>query len=247
MKKGIVYTCITGGYDWLRDHAFMHPDWEYVCFSDNLSIRNWNNTKWDIRPLRFGETDPVRNQRWHKLHPHVLFPEYGISLWVDGNVDILDAGVFDDVGRVVREKRSIAASNHPMRDCLYDELDACIELRKDDIDVMKGQIDLMRRDGFPTHYGLFETNILFRRHGDATVKKAMEDWWWVLNHSRRDQLSLTYVLWKNGITMGSLSDIPYRNSPGVRFVYRKRHAATDFVARIRVKYLEMYDRYGPFV
>jgi len=226
----------------------MHPDWEYVCFSDSLSVRDGKIRGWEIRTLQFAESDPIRNQRWHKLHPHILFPEYELSLWVDGNVDILDSGVFDDIGKAVREGRTMAASRHPMRDCLYDELDACVLLRKDDAGVMRRQIDLMRRDGFPTHHGLFETNILFRRHHDADVKKAMEDWWWwVSNHSRRDQLSLTYVLWKNKMTMSPLSDISYRNGSGVRFVYRKRHAMADFVARFRVKCLEMGESARVFV
>ncbi len=74
---------------------------------------------------------------------------------------------------------------------------------------MKKQIDLIRKDGFPSNYGLFENNIIFREHHDRDVIKIMNDWWrWVENYSRRDQLSLTYVLWKNNFQVSPLSDIP---------------------------------------
>ena len=61
-------------------------------------------------------------------------------------------------------------------------------------DVMRRQVDLIRRAGFPAKNGLFESNIMYREHHDDRVIAVMNDWWWwVENYSRRDQLSLPYV------------------------------------------------------
>lgn len=155
----------------------MNPDWDYVCFTDDLSIGNENNSNWKLRPLVFTKLDPVRNQRWHKLHAHTLFPEYEYSLWIDSNIDILTPAVFEDVYTAIENKQKIAIAPHPARDCIYDEIDACLLLKKDEPKLMNSQIEVMKKDGFPAHFGLFETNIMLRKHGDKVIQKAMKDWW----------------------------------------------------------------------
>ena len=210
MKKGIIYTCITGGYDKLTDHDFISQDWDYVCFADELSIDRKQDLRWQVKGLQFTELDDVRNQRWHKTHPHVLFPEYQKSIYIDANINILDSKLFDAVDKIIQEDKLIAIPAHPARNCLYDELIACIELGKDNEAVMRSQVELIKADSFPKGYGLFENCIIYRNHDDRQVKVIMEDWWWwIKNYSRRDQLSLPYVLWKNNAIVATLSSWPF--------------------------------------
>lgn len=222
-KIGVVYTCITAHYDELYNHTYMNPDWDYVCFTDELSIGNENNSSWKLRPLAYTKLDPVRNQRWHKLHAHTLFPEYEYSLWIDSNIDVLTPAVFEDVYAAIKNKQKIAIAPHPARDCIYDEIDACLLLKKDDPKLMNSQIEAMKKDGFPAHFGLFETNIMLRKHSDKVIQKAMKDWWsWIEKYSKRDQLSLTYVLWKNKLKVKPLTKIHYRTEDGrVRFWHHR--------------------------
>jgi len=219
-KIGVVYTCITGNYDDLSDHSYISPDWDYVCFTDNQSIRNNNNLSWNMRSLSFDRLDGSRNQRWHKLHPHTLFPDYQNSFWVDANIDILKKDVFDDVDNAMGKGDLISIALHPFRNCIYEELDACIERGKDDSEVMREQVGIMKKDGFPRRNGLFETNLIFRKHNDKKVIKIMEDWWqWIRDYSKRDQLSFTYVLWKNNFIAKPLAEISYREKDG-RMAFR---------------------------
>jgi hypothetical protein len=227
-KKGVVYTCITGGYDDLKDHDFINQDWDYICFTDDCSNDKNGNLKWQVRGFCFDELDDVRNQRWHKLHPHILFPEYQKSIYIDANINILDSRVFDAVDKIIQEEKSIAIRVHPERDCLYDELIACIELGKDNEAIMRSQVELIRADGFPEKSGLFEANIIYRDHHDKLVKTLMEDWWWwIKNYSRRDQLSLTYVAWKNNATIEPLLHRRDRNNPGFILVESVRHTTKE--------------------
>ena len=108
-KNKIIYTCITGDYDELLNHTFISSDWDYVCFSDNMGIKNKKNSQWIIRPLCFDKLDNARNQRWHKIHPHILFPEYEVSLWVDGNVDILNSKIFSDIEMALKKNYLICS------------------------------------------------------------------------------------------------------------------------------------------
>ena len=227
-KLGVIYTCITGGYDKLKNHAYTNPNWDYVCFSDDPGIKNTNNLSWQIKPLAFDKLDDVRNQRWHKLHPHLLFQEYEKSIWIDANVNVLKKDFFNDINKAISEKRIMSIALHPERDCLYDELFACIEIGKDNEIVMKKQVDLIQKDGFPKKQGLFETNIIFRQHNNKEIVKIMEDWWgWIANYSRRDQLSLTYILWKHHMKVQSLTDTSYRHRDCVEFIYCDEHATKE--------------------
>ncbi|MCE5194175.1 MAG: DUF616 domain-containing protein [Nitrospiraceae bacterium] len=236
-KLGVVYTCITNKYDDLVDHSYKDPKWDYVCFTDDLSIKNNGNLSWQVRPIIFTALDPVRNQRWHKLHPHILFPEYERSLWVDGNVNVLKKDLFEDLGKAIKEFMKISSAPHRDRNCVYEELEACIALNKDDFKIMKKQIEMIKKDGFPAKQGLFETNILFRENNDKKNIELMNDWWsWVENFSRRDQLSFTYALWKHGVKCSPLTDISYRRNDG-RIAFSSHNPDISQVTRLKTPFL----------
>ena len=57
----------------------------------------------------------------------------------------------------------------------------------------------------PRNYGLNETNIIYRKHNSKKIKKIMTEWWnMIKNYSKRDQLSLSYILWKNNIPVNKI-------------------------------------------
>lgn len=227
-KDGVIYTCITGDYDSLINHTCINHDWDYVCFTDNKHLSENRDSLWEIRPILFDSLDDVRNQRWHKLHPHILFPEYQKSIWLDGNVNVNKKDFFEDISGIIAKKLKISIPIHPGRDCIYDELQECLQLRKDDPETMRKQIDIIRNDGFPKKYGLFETNVIYREHHDRDVVKLMEDWWqWIANHSRRDQLSLTYVLWKNAYSIFPLRKTSYRKGDTLLFECGENHVTKE--------------------
>lgn len=227
-KIGVVYTCITGDYDELGNHLYINPDWDYVCYTDNLDVKSHKNSLWQIRSLNFNKLDNVRNQRWHKMHPHVLFSEYGRSLWTDANIDIINKEVFNDIEKAMKESRKISVAPHPSRNCVYEELDACIALGKDEKKVMTEQIQLIKKNGFLEKQGLFDTSVIYREHHNEQVVDIMEDWWWWVEHySRRDQLSLNYVLWKKGIKIVPLSDKTYRNGDKVAYRFEDKHITKE--------------------
>ena len=242
-KKAVIYTCITGNYDQLNNHSHIHPDWDYICFTDDLSIKNKNNASWKIKPLFFDKMDNVRNNRWHKLHPHILFPEHERSVYVDSNINILSNEFFDDINIAIKESKKISLGPHYSRNCIYDELDACLKFEKDDPEIMKEQINLIRKDGFPENHGLFENNIIYREHHDPDVIKIMNDWWWwIENYSRRDQLSFTYVLWKNNFRISPLCDMPYRMSKKISLWHSNKHITKEELIRQKKIFSELFQK-----
>ncbi len=203
--KKVVFTCFTGGYDDLgeiRCFGFTDPDWDYVCFTDDEELlRQGTFGIWEIRPLKFTNLDRIRNARRHKLQPHLLFPEYEESIYVDANVNILSDYLF----REIRKRRTdLLIPIHFSRNCIYQEYAAVLGFGIIDPELGAKQIAAYREAGFPENYGLHETNVLYRRHHEPKVKAMMEDWlYWIENFTQRDQLSLSFVLWKHGRTVRS--------------------------------------------
>ena len=195
-NKKVIYTCITGGYDSIIEPQQISDGFDYVCFTDDKSMKS---NIWDIRPLP-KETEglsQVKKQRYVKINPHLLLNEYDISIWVDGNVTIKsDLNKF--VSENVVDNCSVYVPKHPQRNCIYAEEKAVLKMGKDKIDRTRPQIDRYRKEGFPENYGLLQSNILLRKHNEQDCIKLMEEWFNELkNGSHRDQLSFNYAAWKH--------------------------------------------------
>lgn len=197
MKKKVVYTCITGDYDEPIIHKFINPDYDYVCFTDNKNPIKSKKSPWQIRPLAYDKSDNIRNARWHKTHPHILFPEYEISLYVDAKIDILTSRFFTEFEN---SDRGLMTMTHPKRNCIFQEYDAVLKYNLDTISSVNRTRKFLESEKMPKDFGLAETGLMFRRHNKPEIIALDEDWWnMVKNYSYRDQLSFTYILWKNGI------------------------------------------------
>lgn len=193
----VVYTCITGGYDTLREIRYKSPDIDYICFTDNAKLAS---KTWKVLPLPnevlSSEKSSVKKQRLVKLLPHKWFPDYTASLWIDSNIEII-GDLSDFFSKYSFEEKFLYVNKHPSRDCIYREQLAIIRLNKDTFENTSPQINRYRDEGFPEHYGLAETNILLRKHGDKNCIKLMELWAKEIKEgSHRDQLSFNYCVWK---------------------------------------------------
>jgi len=212
MKKKVIYTCITGGYDEVQEQTYVNPDYDYVCFTDDMGEPK--DSMWEFRELAFSESTTVRNARWHKLHPHLLFPQYDQSLWIDGNIDILGPDFFDAI--LIEETDVIRVAKHPEQRYLRDEFALNRVLDKDDLNLMRLQEEKIAECGFDGDYQdgtFFETNVMWRRHNDERCVEVMDAWWWWIAHySYRDQLSFTYVLWEKNMSVGYLYNGNLRTS-----------------------------------
>ena len=224
--KGVVYTCITGNYDDIVNHYYVDSNWHYICFTDDPPP-NQQDYIWEFLPLSFKKMDNVRNHRWHKLHPHLLFPEYQKSLYIDANLDILTRAVFDDVEKQIIQGQIISIAPHFCHNNIYEEFNACAQYGKDSADVMEKQKKLFKESKFNGNYingRFFEANIMYREHHNEQLIIINNDWWWWISHySYRDQLSLTYVLWKHNISVPLLTNKTYRKGGRVNYNYGENH------------------------
>ena len=76
MQKIAIYTCITGGYDTLRQPAPAPDGFDFICFRGKGEKSAEREGAWEIRELSCGGATPTLASRYAKTHPHELLPEY---------------------------------------------------------------------------------------------------------------------------------------------------------------------------
>lgn len=222
-NKKVIYTCLTGTYDELRQPLAISPDYDYVCFSDSMPAGR--NGVWDVRPIPFKTCNKVLLSRFPKLQPHKVLPEYEYSIYMDANLQIRTAEFYEFVGRRIAAGDLIAQVPHPYRKCVYQEIYACWH---------HGMISLLanvlirhklHRMGMPVDYGLMENNLILRRHNDVFVADVSDAWWTAFRSSpaKRDQLSLMPVYWQRGFMPALLfgEGKNMRNIDSVRWIPHK--------------------------
>lgn len=232
-NKIAVYTAIYGNYDALQIPEVIDPACDYYCFTD--ADIGWQDT-WKRSDTVWQHDDPARTVRHIKIHPHLYFPDYEWSVWLDGNLR-LQAPVWS---LLPSRDADMALYEHPFRDCLYAEAEACSTQGKDDSSTIQAQIERYRNVGYPEHNGLTENNVLVRRH-NAPAMVAMAEAWWreICAGSRRDQISLPFVLRDHPIRMTTLTanGISARNDPRLRFFSHIRNTAFPFGSHAESKKL----------
>ena len=192
--KGVIYTAITGDYDDVKEPGFIHPDYDYILFTNNPRLKS---DIWEVRYVENEEElDNVKLARRIKILGHEYLPEYDFSIWVDANMEII--GDMDDYKNKYRRKELMLCFNHPKNNCIYQEKEDCLALKKDIPEIMELQMERYRQEGYPKNNGVISSGVLVRELHNEKVRKVMETWWKeILNGSRRDQLSFNYACWKN--------------------------------------------------
>jgi hypothetical protein len=193
-NKLVVYTALFGDYDDLIEPKEKSEGCDFICFTDQ---KHFKSDIWKIRLVEGCELPPNMMNRKYKILPHLFLSEYEWSLYVDANIAILNNPL--ELANKYLSMYDMAVPKHFARDCVYDEAKECVILGKTKYDETKKQMDKYKNEGFPKNFGLGENNIIFRKHNSDNIIKLMTDWWEELNtQTKRDQLSLAYVLWKNG-------------------------------------------------
>lgn len=194
-KKLVIYTALFGDYDKLLEPKGEYFDCDFVCFTDQSSLRS---NIWDIRIVNKTEKNNTLENRKYKFLPHKFFSEYKYSIYIDSNILIRKDPVA--LCEYYLSESIIALPQHFLRKCIFTEAEECYNLGKISRIEYENFRTKLNISGFPHDYGLGENNILIRKFGDSKLDMIMEKWWDLFKKGpQRDQLSLMYLLWKNNI------------------------------------------------
>ena len=89
-NSNVIYSCIYGGYENLREHEYREPDTDYVIFTDDP---NMESDFFDIRYVPC--EDNMHGARFHKrmkCMPHIWLKEYNEDVFVGMTVTGLESG-----------------------------------------------------------------------------------------------------------------------------------------------------------
>ena len=224
MNKKAIYTCLVGNYDVIRQPLVIDESYDYICFSND--IREKKVGVWQIRPIPFEHKDKARLSRYVKILPHRVLGDYEWSLWMDANIQITGKELYQILESKMAEGGKVYQVNHcfPPCDCTYEEIKFAYLGGRSGLYKTFLQYRHLKRDGFPTHWGLFENNFILRKHNDPLVRKTSEEWWAeFMKYTKRDQFNLMYVYWKNHLKPGLLLPAD-RNTRNVEYLQWHSHA-----------------------
>lgn len=231
MNRKVIYTCLTGGYDRLEQPAALSPDWDYVCFTDTEG----QDGVWQLRKIPFDDPDSVIRSRYPKILAHKVLLEYTYSIYLDANIRIMDAEFYRIADRLAADEICFAQVEHPDRDCLFDELRYCY--LKDKVDT-RTAFRLHRQwtaEGLPRHAGLYENNLILRRHNLTEVRALDEAWWAAFSAGvSRDQLCLQPIFLRHGVHPALLlgKGLNARNVPFLQYTLHPRTGKENTPGRL---------------
>jgi hypothetical protein len=201
-NKIAIYTAIFGDYDDLIIPDKEIKNCDFYCFTDNKKLKS---DLFKIKNVTAFFSDPTRDARRVKTMSHRFLPEYEYTIWIDSNIHFKRFDI-QKLCKKLLDKHDMAIHRHRFRDCVYEEAGECVKRKLDSSFLIVSQIIRYINEGYPIHNGLAETSVIFRRNTDL-VKKINEEWWnEIKNGSKRDQLSIDYVAWKNNLKYHSIDD-----------------------------------------
>ena len=106
-----------------------------------------------------------KKQRYMKTHPHLLFPKYDLSIYIDSNFEII--GNLDEfLVRILTHNHSMYMLEHPERNKIYQEFKLVEILKKENKNMLRIIKERYKKTKFPDENGLIEGCLIIRKHND---------------------------------------------------------------------------------
>lgn len=212
MKK-VIYTCIFGDYDDLKEPKVITEGWTYICFTD----QNFKSDVWEV--VKIDSLDNKMECRKLWIYPYDYLRGFDIALSVAGAI-FIECNL-DDYIKANYEETKLSLLGHNDRSCVYEEGVACIKLNKDTVKNVINSINYYKAKGMPKDFGLWATGVTIRNLNNTEVKAFCKYWLTEQKKfSHRDQLSLAYSVWSLDFK-SKIKNMNWNDILGSHFSYTK--------------------------
>lgn len=232
----VVYTCIAGKYDKHLMPVEPVPGVRFVCFTDSTGYLKASG--WEVLPL----ASPARLtgghdiNRYHKFFPHRILPSTEWSIYIDGNIRF-GGDWHAMVARVRDANAGLGVFWHPGGHDLTAEIAACNRYGKfdeRDRSVIDSQITFYAGQGVDLDLPIPTNNVIVRDHKAPGLNLAMSLWWSQLfEFTKRDQISLPFVLEQSGLRWQPLDGGGGINPALVQVAWHRPPLRTRIKKRLR--------------
>lgn len=198
-KQIVIYTCVVGGYDEVKEPEIIEDNCDYYMISDKKPKKDSIYQYIDINEvINKSITDNARKNRYCKVNAHKIFSQYRYSIYFDGNF-VLKGNMSKYIKKLPKTKMALLGKTS--YESVYAEAMRCMLHGRDDKDKFLCQAEKYWLEGMPDNFGMFLPGIMIREHNNPICRKVMDEWWQEIDtYTKRDMISLSYVLWKNGFT-----------------------------------------------
>lgn len=205
-KKLCVYTVLIGDHELLNEQPIVkdsHVD--FICFTDNKELVSQS---WKLRHIKpVFAFDAARSSRIPKICPHRFLPEFDTSLYIDNTIVLKKTPevIFEDL--MGNSNVDFVCINHSYRETVLDEFSEVAHSQYDNLAIIAEQLNAYYLSD-PDVLGEkpLKGGFLLRNHHSPAIVDAMEEWLaHVLRYSRRDQLSLNYILRRKKVAIEKLN------------------------------------------
>lgn len=236
----MVYSVMVGGYDEVLQPIVMDERFDYVLFTDKKTSDRLG--VWEVRTFDYHDDDKTRESRYPKMHPEELLSEYEASLYIDANLSIANKDINDKVVSFCEQGvdwAGILLPHPPHSDCIYEHAFFLMANRFDKEKTIIESCHKLRDERYPRHNGLHENNVIYRKNNEV-CKKIDEMWWdFYCRYSRRDQLSLEYVLWNYPeVELGMILPKGERAFDSDSFYFNEHNGSADTSRYVKVRFFE---------
>jgi len=182
----------------LRDPKIKFENVDYFAYVDkiNPNCKIWNQ----IECPDFSSDDRFRDRRNAKIYkvmPHLFLPNYDFWFWVDLTHEVI-MNPFEVIERFIGNAE-IGLWKHTTRKCAYQEAEVVNIYDFDHRTLVDNQVEYYKSCGFPENNGLYELPVSIRKNTDKVKKLNLRWWEQICRFSSRDQISMTFVLWKTDL------------------------------------------------
>lgn len=205
-KRIAFFTFITKDYDELHQPLVIDENVDYFVISDNrindLGVYRWIDVKAVVPDTIRGS---FMQNRYCKMHGAEIFKDYDYSIYLDGSLQIAGdiISYLEQVG-----KTGIALYLNETCTCIYETAILITLVGRCDFELARRQMNFYATEGMPLDYGLLCGGYIFRDNRNDLGNELMNLWWEEYQKwPTRDQLCLTYVMWKMGLKLENIGII----------------------------------------
>lgn len=267
--KFIVYTALFGAYDnGLPEFVNTLPEvFEFHAFTNQKRLKSncWQIHHVDelIVPGNISKT-----AYWYKWMTHSLFAnsECDVAVWMDSSAyDIKLENIKTLIDEFIESDKVISIERHPSRaGSLRAEMQANVALNKDDVVIMRNQVEQYYAEGYSDSLGIpcVETGFSlrkFRNEKYIRLAKHLMDEMLDPNKTKRDQLVWNYSVWKTDFAkwigyfsyekkmneLVKFKDHPHREKHMEKVLLVGPWIGADYIESSWVKYVEDYVSKNP--
>ena len=194
-KRIIVYTCLFGNYEALREPPAPDPRVKWIVFTDNPDL---TSEIFDVVLITEALSSVRRTSRLPKILAHRYLPPHDISLYVDASLQVVGSDVVGFVEWALGDADAALFKHHELRS-IFEEIQICRDLGIERQEICDRMVMLYSNAQGYKNIPIFE-NMLIIRQNNPTVQNCNEYWWNLYKEgAQRDQLSLALAQHTTGI------------------------------------------------